>query len=385
MKILFDDQIFTIQHYGGISSYFCELMERFSHDPAIDFRVALRYTLNEPLLSHGELNRYWTHRNDLFSDSRFFSGIQKKVRVNALNHIFRNRAESIRQLKGQDFDLFHPTYYDPYFLAHLGDRPFVLTIYDMILERFSDRYPQEGTVRKGKKLLAEKASRIIAISDSTKKDIIRFLEISEDKIQTIHLASSLSSTQGTGPSPSPMHSNLPERFLLFVGNRPGYKNFPFLIRALHRFFDKEHGLYLVCAGGGGFSEEEMRMIRELGIFSRVLHYPADDATLSYLYAHAIAFVFPSLCEGFGLPILDSFSCGCPALLSNTSSFPEVGGDAALYFDPIDPASLITSVERLLSDEHLREELIVKGRERGKLFSWEKTAAMTREVYESASE
>jgi len=100
-----------------------------------------------------------------------------------------------------------------------------------------------------------------------------------------------------------------------------------------------------------------------------------------LYKNALVFIFPSLYEGFGLPVLEAFSCGCPTLLSNTSSLPEIGGDAALYFDPHDPASLTDALEHIISDNSLRKQLILKGYERSKLFSWEKTAKATKNVYE----
>ena len=380
MKILYDDQIFTYQHFGGISRYFCELMEQYSYDPDLDFRIALRYTLNEPLLSRPGLNRYWTRRNDFFSDSRFFVSLQKRIHLNVLNHVFRNRTESIRQLAGQDFDVFHPTYYDPYFLKFCGDRPFVLTVYDMIIEKFPEYFPGEDAVRAGKKLLAESAQRIIAISECTKKDIVTILRIPEEKVQTIYLAGSLPQAPG---SPSiPASSSLPERYFLFVGNRSGYKNFPFLIRALAPVFQTHAALYLVCAGGGAFSGSERALLQENNMASRVVSYPADDITLASLYRNACAFIFPSLYEGFGLPVLEAFSCGCPAVLSNTSSLPEIGGDAALYFDPYDTISLADAMERVLTDESLRKELVIRGNEQGKRFSWEKTAAMTKTVYDS---
>jgi glycosyltransferase involved in cell wall biosynthesis len=101
-----------------------------------------------------------------------------------------------------------------------------------------------------------------------------------------------------------------------------------------------------------------------------------------LFAHARAFVFPSLYEGFGLPVLEAFSCGCPVMLCNTSSLPEVGGDAALYFDPLDRDSFTSTLERLLNDNPLRMLLITRGYERLQQFSWEKTAMNTKKVYEN---
>ena len=381
MKLLYDHQIFTWQNYGGISRYFCELMSQFTLDPRIDFRLALHYSQNEHLHQNPQVNRFWTHRNDFFSDSRFFSALQKKIHINVLNHIFNNQRESVKQLKGQDFDLFHPTYYDPYFLKHLGKKPYVLTIYDMIHEIFPDTFDKNDMTRNRKKTLADNAKKIIAISENTKKDIIKYLDVPEDKIQVIYLADSLSRTKNTNPSNVLDSIRVPEKYLLFVGNRSGYKNFTFLFEALFSVLKKDKNLHIICAGGGFFSASEKNLMQKMDMISRTHYYSADDATLLYLYKNAYAFVFPSLYEGFGIPVLEAFSCGCPTVLSNTSSLPEVGGDAALYFDPVDSVSVTNIIEQILSDENLREDLITKGYSRSKLFSWEKTALMTKKVYE----
>ena len=385
MKILYDHQIFTWQNYGGISRYFCELMNQFISSPGVDFRLALRYSQNEHLHQNPQVNPFCTQRNDFFSDSRFFSALQKKIHINVLNHIFNNQRESIKQLKGQDFDLFHPTYYDPYFLKHLGKKPYVLTIYDMIHEIFPDAFDKNDLTRNRKKTLADNAKQIIAISDNTKKDIVKYLDIPEDKIQVIYLADSLSQMKNAEFSYVPGSIRVPKHYLLYIGNRSGYKNFSFLIDGLFPVLKKNADLHIVCAGGGYFSNSEKKMIRNMNMVTRIHHYPADDATLQCLYKKAYAFIFPSLYEGFGIPVLEAFSFGCPAMLSSASSLPEVGGDSALYFDPLDRTSLTNAVERILSNGTLRKNLIMKGFERSKLFSWEKTASMTKKVYEIASQ
>jgi len=385
MKILYDHQIFIRQHYGGISRYFCELMDQYSRDPEIDFHLALRYSQNDLLHQQPQLNRFWTQRNDFFSDSQFVTKLQRMIRFNALNHIFNNRAESIRWLKKHDFDLFHPTYYDPYFLKYLQKRPYILTIYDMMHETYPGTFENQDPTSEWKKILAKNATKIIAISEHTKADIIKFLDIDPELIRVIYLASSFNPKKISRPFGQNLMQSPPEKYLLFLGNRILYKNFTFLIEALGPVFKKNSDLHLVCAGGGNFTQAEFRLMRKVNIVSRVHLFPADDTTLQQLYKNAFAFVFPSLYEGFGIPVLEAFSCECPAILSNTSSLPEVGGDAALYFDPGNRLSLAETIERILADERTRDNLIARGNERVKLFSWEKTAAMTKEVYEAASE
>jgi len=350
----------------------------------INFRLTLRYSQNDHLAQMPQLNRYWTHRDNL-SDSRFFMDIQRKIHVNFMNHIFNNQHEAIKQLQAQDFDVFHPTYYQPYFLKYLKKRPYIVTIYDMIQETYPDNFDRRDPAPAWKKRLVEDATQIIAISDNTKKDIVKFLGMDPDRIQVIHLASSFNPEKDPPLPRLGGEKNIPEKYLLFCGNRFSYKNFTFMIKALSPVLKKEVNMHLVCAGGGKFTDSEKKLIREIGLVSRVHNFPADDATLVQLYNNAYAFIFPSLYEGFGIPVLEAFSCGCPALLSNTSSLPEVGGDAALYFDPVDGASLADSVERIIADESIRANLIARSRERAKLFSWEKTAAMTKKVYETALE
>ena len=385
MKLLYDHQIFTRQDYGGISRYFCEMMSQFVSDPEIEFRLALRCSQNEHLHQHPELNRLWTRRNNFFSDSHFFSTIQKKMRVNVLKHLFGDKRESVRQLKSQNFDLFHPTYYDPYFIKYWRNKPYVLTIHDMIHEKFPDLISKYDLTKNRKKLLAKNARQIIAVSSNTKEDIINILKIPEDKIHVIFHADSICRTDRANSNNQTVPEGLPQDYLLFVGNRTVYKNFTFLLSELAPVLEANPDLYLVCSGGGSFTSSEEQRIRAMNITARVIQVPADDATLLYLYKNARAFIFPSLYEGFGIPVLEAFSCGCPALLSNTSSLPEVGGDSAMYFDPTVRNSLTSAIDQIITDESLRKDLIMRGYTRSRLFSWEKTAAMTKKVYEMATE
>jgi glycosyltransferase involved in cell wall biosynthesis len=376
MKILCDYQIFNKQHFGGISRYFCELMEQFSRDPEIDFRLALRYSQNEHLHQQPQLNRFWTRRNDFFSDSHFFTRLQRGIHINALDHVFNNQQESIRRLKEQDFDVFHPTYYDPYFLKYLKTKPYALTVYDMIIELFPDMFKGDITAIQKKKVI-ECATKIIAISENTKTDIIHFYDIDPQKIEVIPLATSLHRSVPDSTL------KLPQRYILFVGNRGDYKNFPLFINSIASLLQKENDLFLICAGGGIFSESEMHLLNELRIKNQVLYYPVtNDSTLSQLYRKAILFIFPSRYEGFGIPVLEAFSCGCPVAASNCSSLPEVGGEAMIYFDPNNSESMQEVIEDIIQNESLQESLRIRGYQRLKLFTWEMTAMNTKKVYDN---
>lgn len=366
MKILYDGQIFDFQQFGGISRYFYELMRCYSAAGTPQFELACPYTTNAYLWSAPFLKL-----NTMLTRKRFMgSGL-----VNNLLARGKNRSAAEAALQSGNYDLFHPTYYDPYFLDHLGGKPFVLTVHDMTHERYPDCYPAADPTSEWKRLLVERAAHLITVSDSTKNDLIEFCRVSSEKITVIHHGCSLEPITG-----SEEVQLLPEKYLLYIGERSRYKNFAFAVRALAPLFREQSGLQLLCVGGGVFTPEELALLAELMLTGRCRQIRLADAELATAYSHAVALIFPSLCEGFGIPVLEAFACGCPAILSKRTSLPEVGGDAALYFDPESGEELLSQTARLVTDKSLREELVQAGRERIREFSWARTAAETRAVY-----
>lgn len=376
MKILFDSQIFDSQKYGGISRYFVELFKYFNKNNT-SYELPIKDTRNEYLknlepFSDMNLSRKILFPNINFKLQRLLSKIYDLISPDS------NINKTKRTLKKQDFDVFHPTYYSTYFLKYLKKKPFVLTVYDMIHEIYPEYFFSDRTVNLKKKLIP-KADRIIAISESTKRDILHFYKIPEDKIKVIYLGNSLQPKTGILKIP-----NLPNKYILFVGARGIYKNFIFFVKSISPLLVKDRELSLVVAGGYSgadfFSKEERDLFKELNIENQIVHFSINDETLASLYKNALCFVFPTLYEGFGIPILEAFACDCPAVISNTSSLPEVGGDSAIYFDPKDKDDILSSVEKVIYNQDLRNELILKGRERLKKFSWENTASETLSVY-----
>lgn len=365
MKVLYDHQTFTNQTYGGISRYYYELISRFNkkNDPSCD--VSLLLTNNAYLNSNNYKGVY-----------PFFKNRNFRGKWEIMNSV--NQYQSIRKIKKNQFDILHPTYYDTYFLKQLKDKPFVVTFLDMIQEKFADKYEiyiQDEETRKNKQLLLQKANKIISISESTKKDIIDIYEVDKDKIEVIYLGSSIDSKENTD-------SLLPDtKYILFVGNRGLYKNFIFYLESVAELL-KDLKIMFVCAGAGEFTDSELNLIKKLGLSDLVKHFKIDDAKLSSLYKNALAFVFPSLYEGFGIPVLEAFSCECPCLLSTEGSLPEVGGEAAVYFDPQNADKIRDSLSALIVNQDLRNNLIAKGKERLQLFSWDKTYSQTIKLYES---
>ena len=190
---------------------------------------------------------------------------------------------------------------------------------------------------------------VFCISESAKSDLISLYGDPGVPMPVTYL--------GVGPEFSPnlrAGRHLPERYLLFVGRRGGYKDWSVLAEAFAQLADP--GVTLLAVGGGPFSDDEAAQLRRLGVAPRVRQLSVSDDTLPAVYAHAVAFVFPSRHEGFGLPTLEAMACGIPAVLADSSSHPEVGGDVARYFPPGDAEALATELDELLGDDELRAAL-----------------------------
>ena len=354
MKILFDHQIFLAQKYGGISRYFVELVKKYDSLNQ-KYSLPIHYSNNVYL---EDIKKIKVFQENKFSNKLFY---------------YINRLIMNKYIKKDNFDIFHPTYYDPYFLKNLK-KPYVLTIYDFMHEKFKDMFSPKDMNITWKKECAMKADRIIAISENTKQDIIHYYGISADKIDVVYLSSSLKRIN------EDFRLSLPKKYILFVGNRSRYKNFNTFIRAVAPLLDQENELNVICAGGGAFSQDEQMSFKEIGITEKVKYFNIDDKILACLYQKAICFVFPSLYEGFGIPVLEAFHCSCPVALSNQGSLPEVGGKAVEYFDPNSLESILKAIKSLYYDSSRREELKQLGAIQAKKFSWEKTAEQTIAVY-----
>nr|WP_067053488.1 glycosyltransferase family 1 protein [Mucilaginibacter sp. L294] len=358
MKILFDHQAFSNQNYGGISRYFANLYQGLNDMPGTEAELGL-------LLTH---NTY-IDKKELPLGGVLNTVIRKRSRRDKYNKWYCRYL-----LKQNHFDVFHPTYYNPYFLKTLT-KPFVVTVHDMIHESFPHYFEKVDPYTIGyKKQAITQASHIIAISAATKNDILKFYDIAEDKITVVHHGFKMQQSVSVPVIEAPKRN-----YLLFVGDRFGYKNFEMFIKAVSPLLLKR-GLGLVCAGGGGFNASETELIKKYNIADRVSLLTVNDDELNRLYTNALAFVYPSLFEGFGLPILEAFHNNCPVIMSNTSSLPEVGGDAALYFDPTNEQSIIAAVEQLIDNITLQNELKVKGQKRLKQFSFDQCINNTIQVY-----
>lgn len=387
MKILYDYQTFETQRFGGISRYYYELIKNFGENKiwGIEWDLPIHYSNNGYVSKLPQIQINLKGEADYYK--RFAWGYEfkgkwflyQKFKQYFPKNFLQNQQLSVKYLKQGGYDIFHPTDIHDYFLEYVNNKKLVITIHDMIDELYPEYsfhvYSEYNT--SVKKKMIEKADKIIAVSQSTKQDIIDFYKTPEDKIEVIYHGNSLNSIQDFSKFKD---VRLPAKYLLFVGKRVHYKNFYFFLQVVAPFLYEDADLHIICVGSS-FEQKEDCFFQQLNISDRVLHLKADDQVLAYLYQNALAFVYPSLYEGFGIPILEAFACNCPVILSNCSSFPEVAGDAGIYFDPKNITSFRDALHCVLFDSKERDNLVAKGLKQLEKFSWYKSAQKTAKLYQ----
>ena len=298
-------------------------------------------------------------------------------------------AEQIRiplALRRQGVTLFHAPHY---VLPPLVRCRSVVTIHDCIHLMFPEYLPSRLALtyaRTSIALASRRARRVLTVSESSKRDILRFVDVPADKIDVIYNA--YDERFGVEPREEDMlrvreRYQLDDEFVLYAGNVRPHKNLKRLIEA----FDlvRKRGLAhlkLVLIGDEISKYAELRRAvhsHQLHQYVRFLGYLPEE-TLAIMYRLAGVFVFPSLYEGFGLPPLEAMASGTPVVTSNVSSLPEVTGDAAVLVDPYHPEAIADGIERVLGDEALRRDLRAKGLARARQFSWEASVRRVREIY-----
>lgn len=227
------------------------------------------------------------------------------------------------------------------------------------------------------------ADFIVAISDYSRNSFLEmFPHYPADRIRVVHLGSRFSSMMESHKG-SVVKGLVPDRFFLCVGTLEPRKNVRRLLSAYASLVSRnQKSLPLILAGGKGWLEDGLEeLIRELGINKhvKILGYVADDE-LAWLYRNCFAFIYPSLFEGFGLPVLEALSLGAAVVTSNTTSLPEVAGDAACYVDPLREEDLVAAMSRLMNDEGYRLALKKSSRSQALKFSWERCAAEVLDIY-----
>lgn len=354
------------------------------------------YNLINALAGIDSHNEYFLFYNSLRrSENSFFRPSQKNFHNRVIrfpqcksnNSVFPillwRLSENVRK---ENIKIFHSTVYKVIkshpvkLIATIHD----LTPFNVRLEYFEVR---KKNITADYSRIIKFADKIIVVSENTKKDLISFFNISEDRVAVTHLGvSSIFQKCADADRLEKVRKYyaLPNRFILYVGNIGAHKNIKGLIEAFNILKSKGSDHRLVCVGSkGSVTKEIMQLIEKFGLKERVIFTGyVKDEDLPYIYNLASVFAFPSLYEGFGLPILEAMACGVPVVASNVASIPEVAGDAALLFDPRDPQDIAAKIDKIIRDAELRGSLIGKGLGRVKKFTWENTARKTLEVYNS---
>ena len=323
--ISFDHDIFSIQRYGGISRYFSELCIHLTELGA-DYRVVSGISQNQYLKNSKYIKNIGIPVNRYpRGTGRFFQKLNEAALV-GISHF-------------QPYDINHATYYH---VRNTKKTKNVITVYDFIHEKYPNQFQDSTKIINLKKSAIEKADGIICISNHTQDDLREMYNVSDKLVETIHLGVNKVQTvdKRTG-SKVGMYG----KFLLYVGDRHGYKNFQCLLDAYRMLLEFVPNVNLVCFGGGIFSEAEVKSIGTLNTAFKqnVYQMSGNDTLLNSLYRTAVCLVYPSLYEGFGLPPLEAINQLCPVIVADSSSIPEVVGSLGTYFDPQSSEDLLAKL------------------------------------------
>ena len=337
--IYFDGIVFSLQKFGGISTYFRELIRGIELDKESK-------TL---LYSEENINNF---QNPIFLKRRILE---------------RYRNVTLPE----NANIFHSSYYRITANKKIKN---IITVYDFTYEKF-EKFPSKTIHSIQKKNAIKKADSIICISENTREDLFEFYpQIDKNIVSVVHLAASVEFQKLFIPFNQKINI---EPFVLFVGARAGYKNFVTAVQALRDL----RSLRLVFVGGGELLDHELSLLNKI-IPDRYKHIPSiNTQELNVLYNTAICLLYPSLYEGFGIPILEAMATGCPVIAANISSIPEVGKEAAILLKDISHEQITAAIYKLLNEEEniYYSEL---GYLNSLKFSWERTVLETKNIYSS---
>lgn len=275
----------------------------------------------------------------------------------------------------KDIDVFFsPAHYAPRFCPV----PTIVTIHDLSYFYYPEEFLKKDLyqLKNWTKYSVKKTRQIIAVSQTTKNDLVKFYQIPEGKIEVIYNGFSHVIPNGQKPK-----TKSQKPYILYVGTIQPRKNLQTLINAFHALLKEKPEYTLVITGKKGWLYENIcNQVKTLQLEHKVIFtgYVGDEEK-AQLYADASVFVLPSLYEGFGLPILEAMSYDCPVIASSASSLPEIGADVCLYFDPQKPDELKEKMLEVIDNIDLRKELVKKGKQRVQLFSWQKCGQETLEM------
>ena len=328
MKILFDHKIFYQQKYGGISNYYFNLCREFV-SLKIDFKINSFFYRTQYLKKISKKNFYGF-------DINFLPG--------QLNPIFDWINTQFLKKKKLDIKntLIHETYYSNHYLKNLRK---VITVYDMINEIFPHDKKKSKFLTDVKRNSVKRADHIICISESSKKDLIKYFDINPSKI-TVTLLGSNIRVANVKCAQKKLNN-----IILFVGSRRGYKNFSLLIEAFSNSPFLKKNFKIGLFGGEKFDKLDYQILKKFNCSNEsIIIFDNEKFSLQYLYSNVAILAYPSAYEGFGLPVIEAMSCGCPVVCSSGGSIPEVGGEGLEYFDGNDIDHFKKIIEDILESK-----------------------------------
>jgi glycosyltransferase involved in cell wall biosynthesis len=364
MKIGFDAKRALLNH-SGLGNYSRTLIKAF-----YTCYPENQYYLFTPKTGENYLEELSVSQSEIISPSSF---LDKNF------HSYWRSYKLASTSKNLELDIYHGLSHElPIGIERTGIKT-VVTIHDLIFERFPDHYPYIDRITYKKKIqyACNIADSIVAISEQTKQDLVDFYKIDEAKIKVIYQGCENIFKEAIDEKHDYFvknRYNLPEKYLLHVGSYNKRKNHINLLEA-YKLIKDQSDIKLVLVGSGGSQEQAIRQyIHKNNLINNVvLIQKVNNKDLSYIYKNAEALVYNSLFEGFGIPILEAFSSGIPVITSTGSCFEEVGGDACIYVDALDYKALAQNILELMQDDTKKQELINKGFSRSKIYSNEHIA------------
>ncbi|WP_207435218.1 glycosyltransferase family 4 protein [Sabulibacter ruber] len=366
MKILVDPEIFFYGRCGMVRYYsrLCEELEKKGH------------TIDLPLIRSNSdfISGNWQGLT-AFSGLPLGRKVLNKVDVLSKRWYFRKVRE------GQyDVVLITSPVFEDEFLKQLpSGKPYVMVVHDTMrcVLGPDGLFDPAGSNADRLAYLVRRAAKAICISVATQQDTLQLTHVPESQTAVIHTGNLLNVSVEAKPS-----LKLPARYLTFVGDRTGRKNFRFFILSIAEWMRGQKDLFLVCTGKSNVWEADL--LQSLGLQDRVLFVDAPDAVLVHLYKNALALVYPSLYEGFGLPALEAMAVGCPVITSTCGALEEVGGEAVQYVNPADKDSILNGVKAVVENEQVRAQMRERGLKQASRFTVDGMVSAFEEVFQEVT-
>ena len=358
MKILYNNNIFFDQHYGGISRYYFSIFEKL-------IKKKTEFKVLAPIYK----NKYLKSLSKNYKEGIY---ITKYPTLNFLK--FLNESLSLKLINKKKYDVIHDTFYSNY-LLEIRNKKKIITVHDTIHEQFTHYYNSKQTIQDRQKIF-ENTDEIICVSNSTKEDLLNIYKIPEKKVSVVyHGSDHLDQIEVDKKKIQSQLTDLIKKpFLLYVGKRYRYKNYEVLLNVFAKSKIIKDNFCIIFFGGETVSKSELKFYNTLGVHKKIFHVNGSDDILKYLYSNAQVMVSTSIYEGFGLNILEAMRQGCEVIAKDIKVFREIYGNKLNYFKDSD--ELQNHIEKL----DYKKTQNLPNNEIRKDFNWTKTTDETLKIY-----